>query len=412
MPNSRTVRWIAPVILLLGAAGTGPVEARTPLACGTTITVDTTLHADLVGCPDTGLVIGADDITLDLNGHSIEGDGRTVSSCPVGRDCDVGVENRSGHREVTVEGGSVRQFAIGVLIGEGAVHDRVQDMATSTNSDFGIVASRSTGTVLEWNAMTDNGTSGLVVSESPRTRIRHNTVSGSHGYGIALFGVDDSNIDRNTLRNSDHGILCDACRRDAINRNVVTHSGGSSIDIGDGAADNQIQHNRLTDNGDGIIITNGHDNLIRRNDVTGTGFFGFPDTGGFGLILDGSSRTTISRNRITGGRGPAVLVTSLDSPSPSTDNVVSRNIVASTLADGIAVDHGATGSLVLGNVASRNGDDGIDVDGAPATTVSRNITNRNRDLGIEAGAGAHDGGRNHATRNGDPAQCTGVTCQP
>jgi parallel beta-helix repeat protein len=409
MLSSRTSRYMVPLILLLGTVSTGPAQARAPLSCGTRITADTTLHADLVDCPNAGIVIGADDITLDLNGHTIDGDGRPVSSCPDDHGCDLGVDNSTGHRGLTVTGGSVRQFAVGVLVGQGAVHNRLKEVTASVNSDFGIVVIQSTGTVIEGGAMTDNGTSGLLVADSPRTRIRHDSVSGSHGYGVALFGVDESSIVRNTLRHNDHGILCDACRGDAIKRNVVTHSGGSSIDIGNGAADNRVEHNRLTDNGDGIVGTNAYDNVISHNVVTGTGFYGFPDAGGFGLILDGSARNNVNHNVITGGRGPAVLVTSLESPAPSRDNLVSHNLVDSRLADGIAVDNGATGNLVIDNQASGNGDDGIDVD-APTTTVTRNTADRNHDLGIVAGAGVSDGGGNHATGNGDPAQCVGVAC--
>ena len=38
--------------------------------------------ADLVNCPSNGIVIGADDITLDLNGHTIDGDDALVDPCP------------------------------------------------------------------------------------------------------------------------------------------------------------------------------------------------------------------------------------------------------------------------------------------------------------------------------------------
>ncbi len=43
--------------------------------CGATITADTTLHHDLLDCPGNGIVIGADHITLDLNGHTVDGAG-------------------------------------------------------------------------------------------------------------------------------------------------------------------------------------------------------------------------------------------------------------------------------------------------------------------------------------------------
>jgi hypothetical protein len=52
--------------------------------CGGTVTTDTTLHADLTDCQNNGIVIGADDITVDLHGHTIDGDG-TLAGCPVVR---------------------------------------------------------------------------------------------------------------------------------------------------------------------------------------------------------------------------------------------------------------------------------------------------------------------------------------
>ena len=52
------------------------------MSCGDTITTDTTLDSDLVDCPTNGIVIGADNVTLDLNGHTIDGDG-TVQTCAV-----------------------------------------------------------------------------------------------------------------------------------------------------------------------------------------------------------------------------------------------------------------------------------------------------------------------------------------
>lgn len=411
MLRSQTSRWAVAVILLSGALGAGPAQARVPLGCGETITADTTLYSDLVNCANTGIVIGADDVTFDLNGDNIRGDGRPVSSCPAGNRCDLGVDNSSGRRGLTVEGGSVRQFGIGVLVAGGAVHARVQGIAVSGNAGFGIVVTQSPDTDIEQNTMTDNGTSGLVVADSPRSSVRDNTVSGSNGYAIVMFGVTDSALRHNRLRHNDHGILCAACARDINTGNSVTHSGGSSIDFGDGAEHNRIEHNRLVDNGDGIVGTNAHDNLISHNVVTGTGFYGFPDTGGFGLILDGSGHNTVNHNVVTGGRRPAVLVTSLDSPAPSDHNVISQNVVTSRLADGIVVNNGGRGNLVLGNRAFRNGDDGIDVD-APTTTVTRNTADRNHDLGIDAGAGVVDGGGNHATGNGNPTQCVSIACAP
>src|SRR5436190_11896920 len=88
--------------------------SASPVSCGDTITTDATLHKDLVNCPNNGLVIGADNITLDLNGHTIDGDGKPFG-CVVTAICEVGIANGDGHAGFTTEGGSVKVFEFGVL---------------------------------------------------------------------------------------------------------------------------------------------------------------------------------------------------------------------------------------------------------------------------------------------------------
>lgn len=89
--------------------------AAVRVSCGDTITTDTKLANDLTNCPADGIVIGADNITLDLNGHTIDGDGLPLSfeeACPEGESCnfDLGVDNSGGHDRVTIKGGSIRDF--------------------------------------------------------------------------------------------------------------------------------------------------------------------------------------------------------------------------------------------------------------------------------------------------------------
>jgi hypothetical protein len=62
-------------ILAVLALALSASEARAAVFCGKTITKDTKLKQDLVDCPADGLVIGENSITLDLNGHRIDGTG-------------------------------------------------------------------------------------------------------------------------------------------------------------------------------------------------------------------------------------------------------------------------------------------------------------------------------------------------
>ena len=69
------VIWAAVVVAGFLTPAVAQAAAPTRVSCGVTITADTRLGADLVNCPNNGIVIGAEDNTLDLNGHVVAGDG-------------------------------------------------------------------------------------------------------------------------------------------------------------------------------------------------------------------------------------------------------------------------------------------------------------------------------------------------
>ncbi len=128
------------VILALAVAGAmgGGRAPASHVACGDTITADTTLDSDLSDCPNHGIVIGADDITLDLNGHRIDGDGTPAPGCnPRKEFCDIGVFNK-GHDGVTMRNGSVREFDAGVFVFKSRA-SRVLDISSKKNTSFGLI---------------------------------------------------------------------------------------------------------------------------------------------------------------------------------------------------------------------------------------------------------------------------------
>jgi hypothetical protein len=94
-------------IVAVAAVSATPATSKLPseVSCGDTIVADTILDRDLVDCPSNGIVIGADNITLDLNGHTITGDGERFKGCGRREFCDTGVVN-DGHDGITVRDGS------------------------------------------------------------------------------------------------------------------------------------------------------------------------------------------------------------------------------------------------------------------------------------------------------------------
>ena len=184
-------------------------------SCGDTITVSTTLHSDLINCPGNGIVIGADNITLNLNGHFLTGAG-VSSTCAPDKDCDTGVDNLAGHTGVIILGGTIQGFRFGVRAR--GVHDNlVRHVSASHNARFGIFVQNSTGTSIEESSMSDIGTLGLLLTDSQEASLRGNSVTGSHGYGVFLRNVSDSLVQDNTLDGNDHGIR----RRDSSGKVTI-----------------------------------------------------------------------------------------------------------------------------------------------------------------------------------------------
>jgi large repetitive protein len=362
------------------------------VSCGDRITTDTTLDSDLVNCPNNGIVIGADHITLDLNGHTIEGDGTLVDPCPEGETCDVGVDNSAGHRGVTVKGGSIRQFALGVLV-LGARRNSLRHLSVSRNLFVGIVVGESAHTAVERSSITRNGVT-------------------TQQAGMVLFASRDNRIERNLFSgNGNRGLAAESADGNRINHNIFADNPEAGVAIlGDR---NQVSHNRVVRNGDNIIVV-GDDNTITRNKVVDAVGCPAEDGGigcGFGISLEGGSHNLVARNKVTRARY-GIRVDAFE--GTTVGNVVRANVVRAAEIDDIVVNFEhvgpVTNTLLVRNIAIGAGDDGIDVESS-STTLTRNVAVHNGDLGIEAVPGVIDGGGNHAAGNGNPLQCTNIDCK-
>jgi parallel beta-helix repeat protein len=388
VPATRLFLVVAVAVAWVALAPAADASAsREQVRCGDTITRDTKLKNDLVDCPGNGIVIGADDIELDLNGHTIDGDG--VLGCTEFYACDFGVDNTAGHHGVTVGGGTIRDFATAIFV-LGANDNRLHRLSSTHNVLGGVLVIASPGTRIEHNSISANGLTtdqaGLIVFDSSEIRIEKNSVSDNGDIGMFLIGLGDTRIEGNSVSgNPEAGVILE----------------------GDG---NEVSRNRVAENGDAIVVT-GDANSVTRNDVVDV--LGFPDEpgSGFGILVDGGSDNLVQGNDVRDVAGLGIRVTAFDPDATgfAQGNVVRDNRVARAGVDGILVDETATGSLLKLNRASGADDDGIDVE-SPTTTLTRNTANRNGDLGIEAVTGVTDGGGNRAHGNGNPLQCTNVFC--
>jgi large repetitive protein len=385
MRRAAHTAFLLAVLAAILAPGRASADQAHPVRCGDTITRDTRLKNDLVNCPGNGIVIGADNITLDLNGHTVDGDG--VVGCEELYTCDFGVDNTAGHHGVTIKDGSIREFATAVVV-LGANHNRLRRLSSSHNILGGVLLIESPGARIEQNSISANGLTtdqaGLIVFDSSGVRIEGNSVSDNGDIGMFLQGVDDSRVERNSVSgNPEAGVILDGNR-------------------------NEVSGNRASKNRDGISV-GGDSNTIVSNRVSDS--FACPDGCGAGIGSTGGTGNLIARNFVARASRAGIWIADFEDEGglPTIDNVVERNLVVDAEADGVLVESTVTDTLLKRNIAIGAGDDGIDID-SPTTILRRNTANGNGDLGIDAVAGVTDLGGNTASGNGNPLQCQNVFC--
>lgn len=301
---------LAVMTLLAGLAMAGPAQAAT-LSCGQTITQDTTLENDVGPCSDHGIVIGADGITFDLNGHHIFGTAASDDGA------GVLILDRTG---VTVTNGTVSAFDIGVAI-DGGSGNTVSAM-TARDNIGGL------GTI---------GGDGIAIMSSQGNRILGNQTHNNAPFsGIGLYSRRDSAHPGTPGVARDNLIDGNSVTGNIIGRNLSTptDTDNDGIRVENDAVFNTFSNNRVVGNGlDGIsLFADTADNIVRNNQVEGNGFY-----------------------RTTARRGSGIIVF-----TRSTRNVIENNLVTNNADSGIDIRPplftfpGATNNRIVNNTAVGN----------------------------------------------------------
>jgi hypothetical protein len=168
---------------LLVALSAGQALATT-VHCGDVITQDTTVDNDLSGCSDgTALsVSGGGNVTLDLNHHTISGDGQ--NGITIGRS----ITDPSG--TLTVRDGTVSGFNTGVSVC-GKTTDAYVTRVTATGNGYGFEAIRGT-VVFEQNLALGNLLDGFFASSDCCSSVGA-TFTKNRAYSNGQLGINARN---------------------------------------------------------------------------------------------------------------------------------------------------------------------------------------------------------------------------
>jgi parallel beta-helix repeat protein len=176
------------ILIMACVTGLGRPAASATDLCGTTIVSDVTLSQDLL-CSGDGLTVGASGIRIDLNGFTIQGSGGGTGVAVV------------SHTEVTITGGSIRQFAVGIRVND-ATNLEIKEMEFTGNAEGVDFQAGSLHNTVKDSAFRQSSVRAIMLRTNSRDiDIKANTFSGNR-IGILVFGAVDTSIKNNFISGS------------------------------------------------------------------------------------------------------------------------------------------------------------------------------------------------------------------
>lgn len=310
------------VALTATFGGVARTHAATAVDCGTVITTNTTLTADIGPCNQGGIVIGASGITLDLGGHTVAGKSR------IGDGVGVFFDHVSNSR---VTNGTVMGFDAGVHI-MGGGSNRV-DAISARHNIGGAKSDKNLG-------------DGITIFQSSNNVVTGNTVVNNGPFsGISV--VDDASAP--SIGSANNVISFNTVTANSASPAGVPVNQDDGIRIeGPNATGTVVENNTVSQSGlDGIAVfadqATGFPNTgtkVLNNTVTGNGFNTFQERKGHGIVLFGAPGSTTVHG--------------------ANNSTVQGNDVTNNAADGIRV--ASTGNTISGNTSTGN-------DAMPAVTA-------------------------------------------
>lgn len=224
--------------------------------------------------------------------------------------------------------------------------------------------------------------------------IRNGTVA-TFDTTIALTAASHNRVSRSVLLPFGTGVVIQGGRDDRVTDSSFG-ARGAGIDV-ESSPGVRIVGNTVNAAFSTPILVNSSDGLIARNATQG------PDVG---IRIAGNSNRVVRNSTadLTVASGARNLI----ERNSVTEGVLISDPIEGVLADGLLVSADATRTVLLQNTATQNQNDGIHVL-SPSTFIFGNVANENGNYGIEAVPGVISA-RNHASGNGNPAQCLNVVC--
>ncbi|MDQ6726345.1 MAG: right-handed parallel beta-helix repeat-containing protein [Actinomycetota bacterium] len=269
----RSRKLAAPVVAVVLGLGLNVVQADAApvaLSCGAVVTTSIVLSADIGPCQDSAIIVGADNVTIDLNGHQLFGTGGTVV---IHQAAGVFSDHHTG---VVVTNGTVHDMYHGVRIRAGS-NNLVTRMTVRDNAGGdGVDIESSTDNVVSFNTVFHNsGFAGMTTFNanslpgltSARNTFTDNLVYANSTSGITVESGTGHIVRRNQIvSNTRDGVaLYSGVSGITVESNQISSSGANGINVRAGANANIVRFNQVTRSAGRGIQVAGQSNQILRN---------------------------------------------------------------------------------------------------------------------------------------------------
>jgi len=204
----------------------GTISISQISSCSIIIKRDFKLENNL-NCYKGGLIVSGDEITIDLNGKTITGPGKTLDYLGIGL---------TGNN-ITIKGpGTIINFhnGIGILDSNNLVINSIN----LQNNEIGLLSSNSSYTKLSGSSI-DQNNMGIAASSNNNLFLRNNSIVDNEMAGIILAKTNQSSIEANSIEGSNIGIYTDEL---SIQNKINSNNLFNTVDINN-ANDLQLKYN-------------------------------------------------------------------------------------------------------------------------------------------------------------------------
>jgi len=213
---------------------------------------------------------------------------------------------------------------------------------------------------------------GLELWETNNSTISGNNITANSWDGLDLLYYSSNNgMSGNKITaNSVCGVELDySANCNSISGNNITANSVCGVEL-DYSSNNSISGNKITNNGDGILLYSSSNNGMSGNNIG--------QNSGEGIDLESSSNNDISGNNITQNDDDGILL------EYSSNNGMSGNNITANSVCGVELDYSSNNSITRNDI-TQNDEEGIDLESSSNNGISGNNITANDYYGIYLG---------------------------